>query len=106
MDLKPGCLNKIEELIRKGVDLRNPLTLDIGEEVKAEQISGNKVTIYPGCRIYGDKTVISSGAQIGYEGPVTIENCQIGPKVEPQRGILQGIGLSRSSGYGPRRTGA
>ena len=89
MDLKPGCLNKIEELIRKGVDLRNPLTLDIGEEVKVEQISGNKVIIYPGCRIYGDNIVISSGAQIGYEGPVTIENCQIGPKVELKGGFFK-----------------
>jgi len=89
MDLKPGCLNKIETLIRKGVDLRNPLTFDIGGEVKVEQISGNTVTIYPGCRIYGDKTVISSGAQIGYEGPVTIENCQIGPKVELRGGFFK-----------------
>jgi bifunctional UDP-N-acetylglucosamine pyrophosphorylase/glucosamine-1-phosphate N-acetyltransferase len=89
MDLKPGCLGKIEELIRKGVDLRNPLTLDIGGEVKVEQISGNRVTIYPGCRIYGDRTVISSGAQIGYEGPVTIENCQIGPKVELRGGFFK-----------------
>ena len=89
MDPKPGCLNKIEALIRKGVDLRNPLTLDIGSEVKVEQISGNSVTIYAGCRIYGDKTVISSGAQIGYEGPVTIENCQIGPKVELRGGFFK-----------------
>jgi bifunctional UDP-N-acetylglucosamine pyrophosphorylase/glucosamine-1-phosphate N-acetyltransferase len=89
MDLRTASLNRIEELIRKGVDLRNPLTLDIGEEVKVEQISGNKVTIYPGCRIYGDKTVICSGAQIGYEGPVTIENCQIGPKVELKGGFFK-----------------
>jgi bifunctional UDP-N-acetylglucosamine pyrophosphorylase / glucosamine-1-phosphate N-acetyltransferase len=89
MDLKPRCLDKIEELIRKGVDLRNPLTLDIGGEVKVEQISGNKVTIYPGCRIYGANIVISPGAQIGYEGPVTIENCQIGPKVELKGGFFK-----------------
>ena len=38
---------KVEQMIAKWVDLRNPLTLDIGEEVKLEQISGDQVTIYP-----------------------------------------------------------
>ena len=46
------------------------------------------VTIYPGCRIYGGETVISSGASIGYEGPVTVENCQIGPDVELRGGYF------------------
>ena len=78
MELKPRCHEKIIQLINKGVDIPNPLTLDIGEEVVVDQISGNGVKIYPGCRIYGDKTVISGGAHIGYEGPVTIEDCQIG----------------------------
>ncbi len=81
--------SRVEQLIAKGVDLRNPFTLDIGEEVKVEQISGDGVTIYPGCRIYGAGTVISSGAQIGYEGPVTVENCQIGPRVELKGGFFK-----------------
>ena len=81
--------NKVQQLISKGVDLRNPLTLDIGEEVRVEQISGNQVTLYPGCRLYGERTVICSGAQVGYEGPVTIENCQVGPSVELKGGFLK-----------------
>ena len=82
MELKPKGYEKIIQLINKGVDIPNPLTLDVGEEIKADRISGKGVRIYPGCRIYGDKTVISEGAQIGYEAPVTIENCQIGSSVE------------------------
>jgi bifunctional UDP-N-acetylglucosamine pyrophosphorylase/glucosamine-1-phosphate N-acetyltransferase len=88
VELKPRCLDKINQLINKGVDIPNPLTVDIGEEVDLERISGKGVKIYPGCRIYGEKTVISAEAQIGYEGPVTIEDCQIGPKVELKDGYF------------------
>ncbi len=89
MELKPRCHEKIVQLINKGVDIPNPLTLDIGEEINIAQISGNGVKIYPGCRIYGGKTVIAAGAQIGYEGPVTIEDCQIGPGVELKGGYFK-----------------
>ena len=88
MDFKPACFDKIARLIDKGVRIPNPLTLDIGEEVRLDRISGEKVVIYPGCRIYGEKTLISPGAKIGYEGPVTIDNCQIGPKVELKGGYF------------------
>ena len=89
MDLQPRAYQKIIALIKKGVDIPNPLSLDIGEEVDLDQISGRGVKIYPGCRIYGSKTVIASGAGIGREGPVTIENCQIGPKVELKGGYFK-----------------
>lgn len=88
MDMKPRCHEKIVQLINKGIDLPNPLTLDIGEDVSIDRISARKVRIYPGCRIYGKDTVISSGAQIGREGPVTIENCQIGQDVELKGGYF------------------
>ncbi|MCJ7597011.1 MAG: protein GlmU [Desulfobacterales bacterium] len=89
MTLKPRSLDKINQLIRKGVDIPNPLTMDIGEEVRVEQISPDGVKIYPGCRIYGEKTVIAAGARIGYEGPATIENCQVGPGVELKGGFFK-----------------
>ncbi len=89
MEINPKSLHKIIELIQRGVDIPNPLTLDVGEEVRADRISGKGVKIYPGCRIYGNKTVISEGAQIGYEAPATIENCQIGPGVELKGGFFR-----------------
>lgn len=88
MDITPRCHEKIVQMIEKGMDISNPLTLDIGEEVDIGRISGEGVRIYPGCRIYGEKTVISSGTQIGREGPVTIENCQIGRDVELKGGYF------------------
>jgi bifunctional UDP-N-acetylglucosamine pyrophosphorylase/glucosamine-1-phosphate N-acetyltransferase len=89
LELKPRSHHKIIELVQRGVDIPNPLTLDLGEEIKVDRISGKGVRIYPGCRIYGDKTVISEGAQIGYEAPVTIENCQIGSRVELRGGFFK-----------------
>jgi len=88
LDLKPAVNNKIKELIKKGVNIPNPLSIDMGEEVNIDQISGKAVKIYPGCRIYGEKTVISPGVQLGYEAPVTVDNCQLGPKVELKGGYF------------------
>ena len=89
MELKVRCHDKIIQLIDKGVDIPNPLTLDIGEEVNVNRISGDRVRIYPGCRIYGKEIVIAAGAQIGYESPVTIDNCQLGPEVELKGGFFK-----------------
>ncbi|CAK7036832.1 MAG: Bifunctional protein GlmU [Desulfovibrio sp.] len=88
MELRPALTDKIKRLTDKGVNFCNPLSIDIGDEVAIDRISGNGVTIYPGCRIYGEKTVISAGAQIGREGPATIEDCQIGSRAELKGGYF------------------
>jgi bifunctional UDP-N-acetylglucosamine pyrophosphorylase/glucosamine-1-phosphate N-acetyltransferase len=95
---KPAANNKIKELIKKGVSIPNPSSIDVGEEVNIEQISGKGVKIYPGCRIYGGKTVISSGVQLGYEAPVTLDNCQLGPQAELKGGYFnQSVLLEKAS---------
>ncbi|MBW1700902.1 MAG: UDP-N-acetylglucosamine pyrophosphorylase [Deltaproteobacteria bacterium] len=78
----------------------NPLTIDMDEAVNVDQISGNGVKMYPGCRIYGDKTVITAGSKIGYEGPVTIENCQIGPGVELKGGYFKNAVFLKKASMG------
>ena len=88
MDFQPKSYKKIRQLLEKGVDIRNPGTLDIGDEVNVNHISSRDVKIYPGCRIYGQKTVISAGSQLGYEAPVTIDNCQLGLNVELKGGYF------------------
>jgi len=100
MELKPRSHRKIIELIQRGVDIPNPLILDIGEEVNVNRISGKGVRIYPGCRIYGDKTVLSEGAQIGHEAPVTIENCQLGPGVKLKGGFFRESVFLEKAGVG------
>jgi len=89
LELEPRNRHKITALLDKGVKIPNPMTLYLDDDVRVDQISGDGVTIYPGCRIYGSKTVISRGAEIGFEGPVTLEDCQVGPRVELKGGYFR-----------------
>ncbi len=88
MDFQPRCREKLIQLIDKGVDIPNPATIDVGDEVNVDRISGKGVRIYRGCRICGKDTVISAGSKIGYEAPVTIDDCQLGPEVELKGGYF------------------
>ena len=88
MDLKPKINQKLHKLIKKGVDIPLPQTVYIHDDVNVDQISGKDVKIYPGCRIYGSKTVISSACKLGYEAPVTIEDCQLAQEVELKGGFF------------------
>jgi len=90
LDLEPQNKKKVIALLEKGVKIPNPMTLYLDDDVQVDQISGEGVTLYPGCRIYGPKTVISRGAQLGFEGPVTLEDCQVGPNVSLKGGYFRG----------------
>ena len=61
--------------------------VDIGEEVVAERITGEGVSLFAGTRIYGEKTSIAKGVKLGLEAPVTVVNCQLGPHVELKGGF-------------------
>jgi len=80
---------KVEELLNKGVVIPDPYNVYIGEEVDTGRISGNGVIIYPGCNIYGSSILILDKVIIGREGPVTLENCQVGPEVNIKGGFLK-----------------
>ncbi len=80
---------KIEALLNKGVVIPDPYNLHIGDEVDTGKISGNGVIIYPGCKIHGSSVLILDKVKIGYEGPVTLENCQVGPEVNLKSGLLK-----------------
>ncbi|MBW1689551.1 MAG: UDP-N-acetylglucosamine pyrophosphorylase [Deltaproteobacteria bacterium] len=85
-----GQYAKAQQLISKGVRIPNPETITIGEEVSLEGIAGNGVVIHAGSRIFGATTVIDEGCEIGFEGPVTIESCQLGPSVKLKGGYFSG----------------
>ena len=85
-ELAPRGLATVRALIAKGVTIPNPLSLDIGDDVDVDRISGDGVVLHPGCRIHGAQTVISSGVVLGREGPVTLEDCRLGPSVQLKGG--------------------
>ncbi|MDY0340193.1 MAG: UDP-N-acetylglucosamine pyrophosphorylase [Coriobacteriia bacterium] len=89
MDLQPHAYEKIVRLRAKGVEVPSPASVDIGDTVDTDRISGDDVVIHPGCRIHGAKTVISAGCVLGAEGPVTIDDCWLGPRVELKGGSFK-----------------
>jgi len=79
----------LELLTEKGVEIPNPSSVDIGDEIDPDNISPDGVVIYTGCKIYGEKTIIMSDAKLGYEGPTTIVDCQLGPGVKLKGGYFE-----------------
>jgi len=89
---------RIEKLLQKGVKIHNPQGVEIGPEVDTDRISGDGVVIHAGCKLYGSSTLILRDAKLGYEGPVTIENCQVGTQVELKAGFFRNaVFLNKSS---------
>ncbi|MCX5835935.1 MAG: UDP-N-acetylglucosamine pyrophosphorylase [Deltaproteobacteria bacterium] len=84
-----GLSENIRRLMAKGVLIHNPLSIEIGNEVDPDRISGEDVIIHSGTRIYGKKTLISKGSRLGYESPVTVVDCQLGPHVELKGGFIK-----------------
>ncbi len=81
--------NKVIQLMEKGVKIPNPYSVEIGEEVDIDRISSDGIVLYSGTRIYGEKTLVSSGTKLGHEAPVVIVNCQLGPEVELKGGFFK-----------------
>ena len=90
MNLEPRGAATVATLLAKGVGIPNPGSLDIDEDVVASQISGDGVVLHAGTRLRGARTVISAGCVLGAEGPVTVENCALGPRVELKGGFFAG----------------
>ncbi len=78
----------LNELIRKGVRIQRPETVEIGGGVDPQRIAAD-CEIYPGCRIYGEKTWIGAGTRLGEEAPVTLDNCQLGELVRIKGGYAK-----------------
>jgi UDP-N-acetylglucosamine/UDP-N-acetylgalactosamine diphosphorylase len=84
--------------LQRGVRIPNPAAIYIGPEVDLDRIAGEGVVIHAGCRISGERTLILPGAKLGAEGPVTVENCLVGPGVELKGGYFrEAVFLAKAS---------
>lgn len=81
--------SKVHQLIGKGVRIACPDSIQIGEDIDVDKISGDGVVLYAGSKIFGNATVISSDVKIGLEAPATVKNCQIGSGVELRGGFFE-----------------
>lgn len=88
----------VDDLVARGVHIPHPDSVYVGPEVDPNRVSSRGVTIHPGCRVLGATTVISAGCTLGAEGPVTLEDCQLGPEVALKGGYAaSSVFLARSS---------
>jgi UDP-N-acetylglucosamine/UDP-N-acetylgalactosamine diphosphorylase len=92
--------NKIAALIKKGVHLPAPDSVEIDAAVDVARISDDGVVIHAGCRLFGDKTLICNGAELGQEAPVTIKNCYVGPNVKLKGGYFENAVFLEGAGAG------
>lgn len=72
---------QVDLLVKKGVKIPDPGSVEVGTEVDIDRISGDGVILHPGTRIHGRSTLILRGAVLGQEGPMTVKDCRIGPEV-------------------------
>ncbi len=100
MEPLPDCHDNVRRLLEKGVDIPNPFSIDVGDDVIPDRISGDNVRIDAGCRIFGRNTLICPGVRLGREGPVTLENCQLGPGVELKGGYARDAAFLEGASMG------
>lgn len=98
--MKKQSLNKIKKLTDKGVICCNPNSVEIGDNVDVGKISGKGVVIHSGCKIFGSSTLILQNTTLGYEAPVTVDDCQIGPGVELKGGFFSKSVFLKDAGVG------
>jgi len=84
-----GLSPRIHDLLKRGVVIPCPYSVEVDDSLNPEKIAPG-VVIHTGCRIAGAKTSIGPGSEIGKEAPAVIENCQLGHKVELKGGYFSG----------------
>ena len=77
-----------------------PGTVAIGDEVDTARISGDNVTLHPGTRITGVKTLVMQGTVLGQEGPVTLDDCFVGRETRLKGGFFQGAVFAGNNSFG------
>jgi bifunctional UDP-N-acetylglucosamine pyrophosphorylase / glucosamine-1-phosphate N-acetyltransferase len=93
--------HKLGMLQTRGVAIPTPHSVEVDMHVDPDRIADG-VVLHVGTKIFGPQTMIAQNSVVGREGPVTIENCYVGPGVQLKAGyfkdavFLEGASL----GYG------
>ncbi len=96
---KESIQNPVSRLLEKGVVIPNPHSVEVDEAVDPGQIADG-VTIHAGSKIMGKSLSIGPGSVIGYEGPATVEDCQLGHGVSLGSGFFSGATFLDGSSMG------
>ena len=89
MNVKNIKYENLQILINKGVTIPNPGSVFIDEDVDLDRISSDGVVLHSGTKLSGKRTLIMKNTVLGWEAPVTAENCLIGPDTKLLGGYFQ-----------------
>ena len=89
MNEPSGISDAVQQLLRRGVVVPCPVAVEIDSAVDPDRIAPG-VVIHAGCKIFGAQTSIGPGCVLGREAPATVEDCQLGERVELKGGYFSG----------------
>lgn len=90
-----------EELMGHGIQMIDPSAVFVSRDVDLSLVSTENVTLYPGARITGSGTVLSSGSVVGELGPVMLHDVALGAGAAVQRGSAEQTTLLQGAVLGP-----
>jgi len=85
--MKHQSASKIEKLLEKGVQIPNPQSIEIGPEVDIDRISGDRVTIYSGCKIFGRSPQVELKGGF-FRDAVFLKNVSVGSGSNVREGTI------------------
>lgn len=80
---------RVNDLLVRGVRILNPASVEVDESIVPERIAAD-VVIHAGTRLRGASTSVGPGCVLGAEAPLTLEDSQLGAKVELKGGFVSG----------------
>lgn len=83
---------RIADLVERGVQVVAPEQVFVGAEVDLTRVAAG-ATLHPGTRLYGARTYVATGAQVGTEGPATLDNAVLGRNAAVASGYVRGAVL-------------
>ena len=92
-------MKNLDELLKRGVRIPVPASVEIGDDVDPARIAPG-VLIHAGCKLFGAQTSIGPGCVLGREAPATVDDCQLGERVELRGGCFCGAVFGDGSSMG------
>jgi len=90
----------VRRLRDRGVQFPLPATTWVSDDVPVDHVAPG-VVIHPGSRVSGAETSIGPGCVLGADGPVTLQDCQLGHGVHVAGGSVTGATLLDHAALGP-----
>lgn len=78
----------VEQLLAKGVKIPAPDQIFVDDAVDLSRIAAGCV-LHPGTRLVGARTYVAAGAQVGTEGPATLDGAVLGAGAQVASGYVQ-----------------